>query len=213
MRWSGYICAYSREGEGLAATYYDASSFTTPVRAVGLAGAGSVDFSASAGVVRAGMSLSEPSDYAVRWSGFVKPCYAGTYTFITPLRALTDRVRLWVDTELLIDQWSSLAATAPSATRAMAVKQKFYPIQVICCVCLDSCLVTHVGVLLHEPCLQFMHGLSVCYCPDCCFVDNALTSIIRHRGNMSPHIPASLNNLLKQNKRPDTNEKKLRQTV
>ncbi|HUT10601.1 MAG TPA: PA14 domain-containing protein [Thermoguttaceae bacterium] len=70
------------------------------------------------------------SDYfSVRWTGFVLPRYSEVYTFHT---LTDDGVRLWVDDELVIDQWVNQSTTEYTATtyleagRQCAVKMEYY---------------------------------------------------------------------------------------
>ncbi len=51
--------------------------------------------------------------FTVRWNGYVKSLAAGTYTFTT---RTDDGVRLWVDGQLLIDDWTAHPAQEASAT-------------------------------------------------------------------------------------------------
>ena len=54
----------------------------------------------------------------MRWTG-THDFEEGDYTFTTT----DDGVRLWVDGELIIDQWHGQSATAHSATRAMTAEE------------------------------------------------------------------------------------------
>jgi hypothetical protein len=72
--------------------------------------------------------------FAVRWSGFVLPSRQDEYTFFATLgggAATSERVRLWVDDALLIDQWGSLAASLgePSGTISFPAANDYYNIQ------------------------------------------------------------------------------------
>ena len=72
--------------------------------------------------------------FAVRWSGFVLPSRQDEYTFYVTLAggaATSERVRLWVDDALLIDQWGSLAAALgePSGTIGFPLANDYYNIQ------------------------------------------------------------------------------------
>ena len=53
------------------------------------------------------------SEYAVRWSGFISPTLAGVYTFhahfFDDAATMNDRVKLWIDNTLVIQQWASLS--------------------------------------------------------------------------------------------------------
>jgi len=54
------------------------------------------------------ISLSETTDYSVRWNGFVKPEYAGVYSVYLGFGiAREDRARLWIDNRLVIDEWAT----------------------------------------------------------------------------------------------------------
>lgn len=91
-------------GTGLRAEYFDDARLTnlTAVRV----DAG-IDFDWGTGQP-AGVGLTSPETFAVRWSGQVEPAYSQTYTFTT---TSDDGVRLWVDGQLIIDNWSNSVAT------------------------------------------------------------------------------------------------------
>lgn len=59
-----------------------------------------VDFNWGPGLPDARVS---PDGFSVRWEGWVLPRYTETYTFIT---TSDDGVRLWVNGQLLVDQWN-----------------------------------------------------------------------------------------------------------
>jgi hypothetical protein len=72
--------------------------------------------------------------FSVRWSGFVLPSRQDEYTFYAALAGgagTSERVRLWVDDTLLIDQWGSLGAAAgePSGTISFPVPNDYYNVQ------------------------------------------------------------------------------------
>ena len=72
--------------------------------------------------------------FAVRWSGFVLPSRQDEYTFYATLAggaATSERVRLWVDDALLIDQWGSLGASVgePSGTISFPLANDYYNLQ------------------------------------------------------------------------------------
>jgi hypothetical protein len=54
--------------------------------------------------------------WSARWRGLVKVPYSETYTFVTSIAEADERVRLWIQDECIVDQWSSLASTAPEGT-------------------------------------------------------------------------------------------------
>jgi hypothetical protein len=61
-------------------------------------------------------------DFTVRWTGAVQPQFSQTYTFYTKT---DDGVRLWVNGQLLIDEWVDQGATEWSATIALNAGQKY----------------------------------------------------------------------------------------
>ncbi len=46
--------------------------------------------------------------FSIRWTGYVQPLYSESYTFIV---LVDDGVRLWIDDQLVIDQWIDQAPT------------------------------------------------------------------------------------------------------
>ncbi len=62
--------------------------------------------------------------FTVRWTGAVQPQFDNDYTFSS---TTDDGVRLWVDGQLLIDEWANQAPTEWSGTIALAAGKK-YPI-------------------------------------------------------------------------------------
>jgi len=111
------------EGGGLAAVYYDNADFTGA--SVTRTDAG-VNFDWASSVPVAGIGADT---FSVRWTGKVRPEHTGTYTFLT---TSNDGVRLWVDGQLLIDQWNDHEATTHSAmialtaNRLYAIKLEYY---------------------------------------------------------------------------------------
>ena len=58
------------------------------------------------------------STFAVRWAGLVRASLAPTYTFYSDLSGHSsshERLKLWVDGRLLIDQWTSLTSLSLSS--------------------------------------------------------------------------------------------------
>lgn len=68
----------------------------------------------------------DPETFSVRWSGFVQPKYSETYTFYTDS---DDGVRVWVNNQLIIDNWTDHGVTENSGQIALAAGD-FYPIRV-----------------------------------------------------------------------------------
>jgi hypothetical protein len=60
--------------------------------------------------------------YAIRWTGQVRPRYSETYTFITHS---DDGVRVWVNGQLLIDDWSTHAEKVDQNTIALTAGQSY----------------------------------------------------------------------------------------
>jgi uncharacterized repeat protein (TIGR03806 family) len=65
------------------------------------------------------------TDYTVRWTGMVQPQFDETYTFST---TTDDGVRLWVNGQLIIDEWVDQAPTTWTGTIALQAQQ-YYNIQ------------------------------------------------------------------------------------
>jgi uncharacterized repeat protein (TIGR03806 family) len=61
-------------------------------------------------------------DFTVRWTGIVQPQFNETYTFYT---TTDDGVRLWVNNQLLIDQWVDQGPTLWSGSIALLAQQKY----------------------------------------------------------------------------------------
>jgi hypothetical protein len=54
--------------------------------------------------------------FSVQWTGFTAPQFSEQYTFWAKVAEPDERVKLWVDTEWIVDQWSSLSSTQPTGT-------------------------------------------------------------------------------------------------
>jgi hypothetical protein len=76
-----------------------------------------------------GTGVPDPSmradDFAVRWTGQVKPLYSETYTFTTNT---DDGARLWVNNQLVVDWWFEQGATDHSGTISLQAGTE-YPIR------------------------------------------------------------------------------------
>ena len=103
-------------GTGLTGTYFDN---------LGFAGASAsridpkIDFNWSDG---APMSSMGADTFSVRWTGQVRAQYSETYTFYT---LSNDGVRLWVNGQLLIDNWTDHALTENRGTIVLAAGQQY----------------------------------------------------------------------------------------
>jgi hypothetical protein len=73
-------------------------------------------------------STTHCSPFAVRWTGFVRPRNTETYTFTTHS---DDGVKLWVNGQLLVDNWMIQGDTPASGTTSAALTAgQLYPIQI-----------------------------------------------------------------------------------
>lgn len=66
-----------------------------------------------------------PETFSVRWTGFVQPLYSQTYTFYTQS---DDGVRLWVNNQLVVDNWTDHSLTENSGAITLQAGQK-YPLK------------------------------------------------------------------------------------
>ncbi len=73
-----------------------------------------------------GTSLSNLSQYSVRWSGYVKPLYSQAYTFYVNT---DEKVRLWIDGELVIDQWNGNVSREYASSPVSLVAGQAYSIR------------------------------------------------------------------------------------
>ena len=61
----------------------------------------------------------QPDSFAVRWTGYVSSSLPQPHTFVAEIADADERVKLWIDSSLIIDQWSSLSSLSPSGTYDM----------------------------------------------------------------------------------------------
>lgn len=73
-------------------------------------------------------NINPSGTQSIRWSGFISPSVAQIYTMQTALADLDQRVKLWLDNRLLVDQWTSLAATDIHATIAFGTALGYFRI-------------------------------------------------------------------------------------
>ncbi len=103
-------------GTGLTAEYYDNSDFT------------GLKFVRTDATVNFDWGSGSPDPaigtdtFSVRWTGQVQPIYNETYTFYT---VSDDGVRLWVNGQLVINNWTDHAPTENSGTIALSAGQKY----------------------------------------------------------------------------------------
>jgi len=123
---------------GLDATFYDDLFLSTPVAN---SISQTIDFSTTSfqdtsnGVPRTSdqigfgtnLKLSDRNSFSARWQGFLQVVALPTVTIIVKTGSSDERVRLWVDNVLLIDQWDSyqtITATSFSATFSLAYSEQ-----------------------------------------------------------------------------------------
>lgn len=103
-------------GNGLLAQYYEGLDLTN-LRAVRIDP--SINFNWNDG----SPAPSLPPDlFSVRWTGQVQPQHSETYTFYT---YSDDGVRLWVNGQLLIDNWTNHAPTEDFGTITLNAGQRY----------------------------------------------------------------------------------------
>jgi glucose/arabinose dehydrogenase len=103
-------------GTGLRAEYFDNQNFSganvTRIDAT-------VDFNWGTSAPVAGIG---PDTFSIRWTGQVMPRYSETYTFYT---TSDDGVRLWVNGQKLIDNWTDHAPTENSGSITLVAGRKY----------------------------------------------------------------------------------------
>lgn len=103
-------------GDGLVGEYFDSMDLTNlAFKQIDA----NVDFDWVEGTPDARLAVD---GFSTRWSGFVKPEYSETYTFYT---SSDDGVRLWVDGQLIIDNWTDHATMEDSATITLQADQRY----------------------------------------------------------------------------------------
>lgn len=103
-------------GDGLAAVYYDNADFTGAT--IGRVDA-SVNFNWKGGTPAPHISSDT---FSVRWTGQVQANYSQAYTFST---VSDDGVRLWVNGQQIINQWTNHAAQEDAGTIGLAAGVKY----------------------------------------------------------------------------------------
>lgn len=103
-------------GNGLSASYFNGRTFSgTAVTRTDA----TVNFNWGSGTPVAGIGAD---NFSVRWTGQVQPLYSQTYTFYT---VSDDGVRLWVNGQLIINNWSDHAAVENRANVTLTAGQKY----------------------------------------------------------------------------------------
>lgn len=107
---------YPGSGTGLTGDYYDEMDFTAPVLS---RLDRTIDFTWAYETPHTAM---DSEWFAVRWTGQIQPLFSETYTFYT---VSDDGVRLWINGQLVIDNWTYHPATEDSGTIVLTRGQKY----------------------------------------------------------------------------------------
>jgi hypothetical protein len=117
-----YTASYQSSGgsgggsNGLAVTYYNNADFTgTTVKRVDPV----VDFDWAAGAPASAIGVEA---FSARWTGQVLAPSTGTYTFYTQS---DDGIRLWVNGQAIVDNWTAHSLTENSGTIALTAGQRY----------------------------------------------------------------------------------------
>ena len=103
-------------GDGLSAIYFDNMDFTgTSVSRID----STVNFNWGSGAPATGIG---PDTFSARWTGQVQAIETGTYTFRT---YSDDGVRLWVNGQPIINNWTDHGPTYNTGTIALEAGQKY----------------------------------------------------------------------------------------
>jgi autotransporter-associated beta strand protein len=117
-------------GAGLTAQYW---SNTTSAAFTNVAFNAAPTLTRTDAVVNFNWSTTGPdpsvgqSSFAVRWTGSVQPQYSETYTFTT---IADDGVRLWVNGQLLINDWNTHTSAATNTGTISLNAQQLYTIRI-----------------------------------------------------------------------------------
>ena len=104
-------------GTGLKAEYYNTNNLSGTVKLTRTDA--TVNFDWQYGSPATGVNTD---NFSARWSGQVQAVYSETYTFYT---SSDDGVRVWVNGQKLIDNWTDHGTTENSGTIALVAGQKY----------------------------------------------------------------------------------------
>jgi uncharacterized protein YkwD len=108
--------ATNGSGTGLAAAYYNNRTLSgTPLNRTDA----TVNFNWGTAAPLAGVGSD---NFSVRWTGYVQPRYSESYTFYT---TSDDGVRLWVNNQLVINNWTDHAAREDKGTLTLSAGQQY----------------------------------------------------------------------------------------
>ena len=108
--------AVAGNGSGLTGDYFSGTTLTTKVLTRTDA---TVDFQWGTTAPAAGVAAD---NYSVRWTGQVSPRFSGSTTFYT---SSDDGVRLWVNGQQLVDNWTNHGTTENSGSITLTAGQKY----------------------------------------------------------------------------------------
>jgi hypothetical protein len=116
----------------LAATYYQGTDFTSPTSSPP-SGVSVVNLCPGTRCPSRpqSSSLQRYLPFSLEFEGLLKPDEAGTYTFRAFVENADDRVKLWLDNQVLIDAWASLHSLSPSATWRFPTSDVFEDIRIV----------------------------------------------------------------------------------
>jgi hypothetical protein len=101
---------------GLSATYFNNMDFTgTSITRVDP----TINFAWGSGSPAAAIA---PDTFSARWTGQVEAQFTGTYTFYTQS---DDGVRLWINGQQIVNNWTNHAVTENSGTIALAAGRRY----------------------------------------------------------------------------------------
>jgi hypothetical protein len=103
-------------GDGLKGEYFDNMDFTSPKFTRTDA---NINFNWGSGSPASGMGADT---FSVRWTGKIMPKDSGTYTFYT---TSDDGVRLWINGQLVINNWTVHAPTENKGAITLQAGQKY----------------------------------------------------------------------------------------
>lgn len=106
-------------GTGLTGDYYSGQLMTFSGAPTLTRTDATVNFNWSGTAPATGISAT---NFTIRWTGAVQPQFNDTYTFYT---TTDDGARLWVNGQLLVDEWADQSATEWSGTVTLAAGKKY----------------------------------------------------------------------------------------
>jgi hypothetical protein len=120
-----YVVHIAKPFKGLTASYYIDSELSVPTSS---RQSYDVDFS-SAGVSSSFSSLPAGQLFGIRWMGFICPQASLTHTFFITVLTESERVQLWLDNSIIVDQWSSISQTKLSGTIWLGAAHSYYSLR------------------------------------------------------------------------------------